>query len=409
MFRPLTRTQQRVDIVVAALFGLFALAATLIPWTSSGVGSGVVDERVAAVVAVLLTAVYAVALALRRRSPALALAISWGAALVQMATGLPPLPANLAIFAVLYTTAAYGTRRVFWAGFASALGGAAAMTLYLIVPGFVQVAGDREPSSVATHVFAFVMTFVASALALLLAWTIGALVRTGIRARENWHAQQLAEAEAAAEAQRTRIARDMHDVVAHSLAVVIAQADGARYAAAADPDAAASALGTISQTARAALADVRMLLTQLRHTQADGPQPSLADLEQLYAQVRAAGVDLAVEVDPMPRGETAASLQLAVYRILQEALTNALRHGAVGDRGARGGRVDVRFSWHDERVEVVVTNPIGAAAAPDGAARGHGLIGMRERAQLVGGTLEAGPDGAGRFVVRAALPREGGA
>lgn len=410
MFRPLTRTQQRVDIVVAALFGLFALAATLIPWTSSGVGSGVVDERVAAVVAVLLTAVYAVALALRRRSPALALAISWGAALVQMATGLPPLPANLAIFAVLYTTAAYGTRRVFWAGFASALGGAAAMTLYLIVPpGFVQVAGDREPSSVATLVFAFVMTFVASALALLLAWTIGALVRTGIRARENWHAQQLAEAEAAAEAQRTRIARDMHDVVAHSLAVVIAQADGARYAAAADPDAAASALGTISQIARAALADVRMLLTQLRHTQADGPQPSLADLEQLYAQVRAAGVDLAVEVDPMPRGETAASLQLAVYRILQEALTNALRHGAVGDRGARGGRVDVRYSWHDERVEVVVTNPIGAAAPPDGAARGHGLIGMRERAQLVGGTLEAGPDGAGRFVVRAALPREGGA
>ena len=147
MFRPLTRTQQRVDIVVAALFGLFALAATLIPWTSSGVGSGVVDERVAAVVAVLLTAVYAVALALRRRSPALALAISWGAALVQMATGLPPLPANLAIFAVLYTTAAYGTRRVFWAGFASALGGAAAMTLYLVVPGFVQVAGDREPLS----------------------------------------------------------------------------------------------------------------------------------------------------------------------------------------------------------------------------------------------------------------------
>lgn len=410
MFRPLTRTQQRVDIVVAALFGLFALAATLIPWTSSGVGSGVVDERVAAVVAVLLTAAYAVALALRRRSPALALAISWGAALVQMATGLPPLPANLAIFAVLYTTAAYGTRRVFWAGFASALGGAAAMTLYLIVPpGFVQVAGDREPSSVATLVFAFVMTFVASALALLLAWTIGALVRTGIRARENWHAQQLAEAEAAAEAQRTRIARDMHDVVAHSLAVVIAQADGARYAAAADPDAAASALATISQTARAALADVRMLLTQLRHTQSDGPQPSLADLEQLYAQVRAAGVDLAVEVDPMPRGETAASLQLAVYRILQEALTNALRHGAVGDRGARGGRVDVRYSWHDERVEVVVTNPIGAAAPPDGAARGHGLIGMRERAQLVGGTLEAGPDGAGRFVVRAALPREGGA
>ena len=121
-------------------------------------------------------------------------------------------------------------------------------------------------------------------------------MRTGIRARENRHAQQLAEAETAAEAQRTRVARDMHDVVAHSLAVVIAQADGARYAAASDPQAAAEALATISTTARAALSDVRMLLTQLRHTQADGPQPTLADLEQIYAHVRAAGVDLSVDV-----------------------------------------------------------------------------------------------------------------
>lgn len=407
MFRPLTRTQQIFDGVSAGVFALFALAATLIPWAPSRIGVGMVDDRVALVVAIVLTGVFSLALALRRRSPALALAISWAAAIAQMATGLPPLPANLAIFAVLYTTAAYGTRRVFWAGFASALGGAAAIALYLIVPGFIQLADDGDPSRLATLVFAAVMTFVAAALALLLAWTIGALVRTGIRARENRYAQELAEAEAAAEAQRTRIARDMHDVVAHSLAVVIAQADGARYAAASDPDAAARALGTISSTARAALSDVRMLLTQLRHTQADGPQPTLADLEQLYAQVRAAGVDLAVDVDPAPRGETSASLQLAVYRILQEALTNALRHGS-------GGRVDVRFAWHDERVEIVVVNGVGAPAeTPDGSPRGHGLIGMRERAQLVGGTLDAGPEtadaapgSAGRFVVRAVLPRE---
>ena len=404
MFRPLTRAQQVFDIVGAALFALFAFAATLLPSTSFGIGSGIVDSRVAMVVALLLTVVFSLALALRRRSPGLALAISWLAAIAQMATGLPPLPANLAIFAVLYTTAAYGTRRVFWAGFASALGGAAAIALYLLAPGLLR-ANDVNPLSVGSAVFAVVMTFVASVLALLLAWTIGALVRTGIRARENRHAQQLAEAEAAAEAERTRIARDMHDVVAHSLAVVIAQADGARYAAASNPDAAASALGTISSTARAALADVRMLLTQLRHTQADGPQPTLADLEQLYAQVRAAGVDLRVDVDPAPRGETPASLQLAVYRILQEALTNALRHG---DGTSAGGRVDVRFAWHDERVEIVVSNALAAAAdgTDSGTGRGHGLIGMRERAQLVGGTLEAAPDGAGLFVVRARLPRE---
>ena len=136
-----------------------------------------------------------------------------------------------------------------------------------------------------------------------------------------------------------RIARDMHDVVAHSLAVVIAQADGARYAPRRRriPAVATEALGTISTTARAALADVRLLLTQLRHSQGDGPQPTLADLEALYAQVRAAGVDLRVDVDPAPPGEPPAAVQLAVYRILQEALTNALRHGD-------GGPVAVRLA-----------------------------------------------------------------
>ncbi|HYP74262.1 MAG TPA: ATP-binding protein, partial [Microbacterium sp.] len=156
------------------------------------------------------------------------------------------------------------------------------------------------------------------------------------------------------------------------------------------------ALGTISTTARAALSDVRMLLTQLRHTQADGPQPTLADLEQLYAQVRGAGVELRVDVDPAPAREVPASVQLAVYRILQEALTNALRHGT-------SGAVDVALAWHDDRVELTVRN--AAAVPPPGpeAPRGHGLIGMRERAQLVGGTIEAAREG-GEFRVRAVLP-----
>ncbi|MBN9177693.1 MAG: sensor histidine kinase [Microbacterium sp.] len=419
MPRTVTRPQLTFDIVAASLFAAFAFVATLIPWAASSIGSGVVGERVAWVVAIVVTAAFSVALALRRRTPALALGISWAAAIAQMAAGLPPLPANLAIFAVLYTTAAYGTRRLFWAGFASALVGAAAISLYLIVPSLMHFAGRGDTSSIASYVFALVMTFVASVLALLLAWTIGALVRTGIRARENRHAQQLAEAEAVAEAQRTRVARDMHDVVAHSLAVVIAQADGARYAAASDPQAAATALATISSTARAALADVRMLLTQLRHTQADGPQPTLADLEQLYAHVRAAGVDLTVDVDPAPRGDIAASLQLAVFRILQEALTNALRHGAgvhgAGGHGAgvhgAGGEVAVRLAWHDDRVQLEVTNAVAPTAGQPAAdaVRGHGLIGMRERAQLVGGTLESGSDEPGRFVVRAVLPRDGAA
>lgn len=395
MFRPLRTHQLVVDVVVAVVFLAIAGLLTLVPVGGGLWDSAIVGSREAVVVALLLTAVFAVALAVRRLSPPLALTIAWLGALVQMVCGLPPLPANVAIFGVLYATAAYGTRRVFWLGFASSIVGAGFITLYLLVPPLV-LSGSFAAGDLTAYAFAAFMLFMAGVLGLLLAWTIGALVRTGIRARANREAQERAEAETATEQERTRIARDMHDVVAHSLAVVIAQADGARYAAAADPRAASTALETISTTARAALSDVRMLLTQLRHSQSDGPQPSLADLERLYADVRGAGVDLRVDIDPAPHGDQPAAVELAVYRILQEALTNALRHGA-------GGAVDVVLAWHPDRVELTVRNAVAASAPAGDGPRGHGLIGMRERAQLVGGALEAGAaDGA--FVVRATIP-----
>jgi len=340
--------------------------------------------------AAVIAALFASSLAVRRLSPPVALGLAWAGALVQMGLGRPPSFSDLAIFGVLYATAAYGSRPVYWAGFASALVGALVITVYLFAgPAF---AGGGL--SWQTLPLALVM-LVAAAFALGLSWTIGALVRSAVRARENSEAQQRAEAETAAEQERVRIARDMHDVVAHSLAVVIAQADGARYAAASDPAVATEALVTISTTARSALADVRLLLGQLRHRQGDGPQPTIADLEEVYAQVRAAGVPLRVDVDPAPPGEPPAAVQLAVYRIMQEALTNALRHGAPG------GAVDVRLSWLPDRVELSVRNAAAAATA-DGRP-GHGVIGMRERAQLAGGRLDAGAEG-GDFVVRSVIP-----
>ncbi|WZH37606.1 MAG: histidine kinase [Microbacterium enclense] len=378
--RPLRRYQEVTDLVVAGFFGLVALAFELAVDAASPLVSVGVP---------LMVVAFTGAAALRRLSPGLALALAWVGAVLQMGLGRQPSPTDVAVFAVLYTTAAYGSRRVFWAGFASAVGGAVVVTLYLVVRSLTA-------PILANDVFAIVAVLLAAAFALLLAWVTGALVRTAIRASANSRAQRIAEAETIAEQQRVRIARDMHDVVAHSLAVVIAQADGARYAAAADPDAATAALATISTTARAALTDVRQLLTQLRHTQADGPQPRLTDLDALYAHVRAAGVDLAVDVDPSPPGEPPAAIQLAVYRILQEALTNALRHGV--DR-----RVDVHLGWLPDRVEILVRNrrAVDAAAAPGPG--GHGLIGMRERAQLVGGQMAAEPQGE-YFVVRASLP-----
>jgi signal transduction histidine kinase len=239
-----------------------------------------VDTRATLVVALILTAGFSVALGLRRWSPPLALALAWLLAVIQMTFGLPPLPGNIAIFGVLYVTAAYGTRLLFWLGFASAVAGALAITAYLILPPLIR-GGWSLAGAIEANLLVGVTVFFSAALALLLAWTVGALVRTALRARENRRAQERAEAETAVEAERNRIARDMHDVVAHSLAVVIAQADGARYAAAENPGAATDALGAISTTARSALSDVRMLLTQLRHSEAAGPQPTVADLEQL--------------------------------------------------------------------------------------------------------------------------------
>lgn len=378
------RSQIIVDVSVA---GLFTVVAMVLELESGRTGS--FNALGSTLVPILMGG----ALAVRRLSPAGALALAWVGAVTQMTLQRQPSFVDIAIFAVLYATAAYGTRRVFWLGFASCIAGAIVITLYLFTPLLVGLPGtplwSERPSW--TELSAALAVLLAALFGLLLSWTVGALVRTGIRARENRIAQEAAEAETVVEAERTRLARDMHDIVAHSLAVVIAQADGARYAA--DPEKATAALGTISSTARSALTDVRMLLTQLRHSQGDGPQPTLADLEQLYAQVRAAGVDLRVDVDPAPVGSPPASVQLAIYRILQEALTNALRHGT-------GGTVDVGLAWHADQVELTVRN----GTRPDaGAGPGHGVIGMRERAQLVGGTLRAEREG-DVFTVRARIP-----
>ncbi|KHK99629.1 histidine kinase [Microbacterium mangrovi] len=385
MFRPLTTRQWTFDVCVGVLF--FVLAG----WP---VVQGVVNGQPGqALVGLTLTALISGALVIRRFSPGVALMAAWTVAVLQMLAGFQVEAYDLAIFGVLYATAAYGTRVVFWLGFASALVGALVATAYLQLRNLIEMIHLGSMGALVTAGFAWM----AASFALLLAWTTGAMVRAVLRSRASRLAQVQAEAEAATEQERVRIARDMHDVVAHSLAVVIAQADGARYAAASDPDAATAALGTISSTARAALADVRLLLGQLRHSQSDGPQPSLADLEGLFAQVRAAGLELRVTVDPAPRSEPGAAVQLAVYRILQEAFTNAIRHG---DHGA----ADVTLAWMPDAVAVTVRNRLAADAAPQPG--GHGLIGMRERAQLVGGTLDAGAEGT-EFVVRARIPLSG--
>lgn len=388
LFRELLPYQVATDVTVAGVFGLLCIPVELT------VGGWAAESAFATV---LMCVLFATALALRRLSPLLALGVAWTAAVAQMLMLRPPSFVDVAIFAVLYATAAYGTVLVYWLGFASAIGGAAVITAYLF--GAQLLSADSWsllPLAAAV--------LVAAGFALLLAWTVGALVRTSLRARRTQRERERAERERIEEQERGRIARDMHDVVGHSLAVIIAQADGARYAADADPRAAKDALATISTTARSALADVRLLLAQLRHSEGVAPQPMLNDLESLYAQVRAAGLAVRADVEPMPPANVPAAVQLAIYRVLQEALTNAIRHG--------NGDVEVTMRWLPDRLHLWASNPVGqpvdppaadAALLAEPAVVGHGIVGMRERARLVGGAVEAGMVGE-LWVVRATFP-----
>jgi len=390
VFRPISRAWLILDIVGAVFGFVVTTPLTFVAgsaWLSAWIGSAPVAVTVYVIVGIVLWG----AAAISRLSPTLAIGVAWAGAVLQMGAGLPPSAYDLGILVVLFATAAWGTRRILWVGGISALGGGLLGGIYFAVIWSGELLTDAASTVRAALIGG--LTGSVFVLAMVMSWGTGLLWRVVLNGRATQVARAQAELLAAEEQERVRIARDMHDIVAHSLAVVIAQADGARYAAAVKPEMATEALSTIAQTARGALSDVRLLLTQLRHRQGDGPQPTLADLETLFAQVRQAGIEPRITVDPMPPGEPPGSIQLAVYRILQEALTNAIRHG--------DGTVDVHLAWLPDRVEVHVRNPV---SVHDTASQGgHGLIGMRERAQLVGGSLVAGREGE-QFVVHATLP-----
>ena len=380
VFRRLTPLQLGIDLSIAA----FALVVRVLYMVGDVHGPSIV------VTVVLMAAAFA----LQRLSPALALGLAWLGAVVQMVGGHNPDIANAAIFFVLFATARHGSRRLKWIGLGSAIGGGLVAAAYLSLGslfGGLAITGIRDVPQI---VLTFVVIAIPAVTVLAMSWVLGLLVKTWLDARTSRVQRAVAEQNMIVEQERTRIARDMHDVVAHSLAVVIAQADGARYAAAADPVAATEALGTISSTAREALIDVRLLLAQLRHRQEEGPQPVLDDLDRVYDQMAAAGL----VVEPVVVGERPAlpaGTQIALYRIVQESLTNALRHGDA----SRPVAVETRWSPTD------VTLRITSARTGDELARegGHGIAGMRERATLVGGRLEAGPVD-GSYLVEARIP-----
>jgi signal transduction histidine kinase len=209
-----------------------------------------------------------------------------------------------------------------------------------------------------------------------------------------------AQARAAAASERARIARELHDVVAHNVSVMVVQADGGSFALDQDPEAARRAFGTISATGREALAEMRRLLGVLREgdRSAYAPQPGVAQLGELVDQVRAAGLPVELTVDG-PRRELPKSLELVVYRVIQESLTNTLKHGGPGVTAR------ARLHYGDGVVEAVVSDDgRGAGTVSDG--MGHGLIGLRERVGMFGGDVVAGPRPGGGFEVAARVPMD---
>ncbi len=367
-------------------------------------------------------AVLAVPLVWRRTHPLASAVALYLLALLQVLTGPPlVLPADVAVLISLYSLTAHGPRWATGIGITATMFGSLVLGIQIYLDPY-RAALDAISATVLAGILA------------LTVWAFGLLRRNRLatvgelreRARrlEIERDQQIL---LATTAERSRIAREMHDIVAHSLSVIVAQADGGRYASTADPAAAERSLTTIAETGRAALADMRRLLGVLRDdpgqtgpgTRAPGtlpaaarsarsgtaaappeltPQPASGDIEQLVDQVRATGLRISLvrmgEPRPLPPG-----LGLTAYRICQESLTNILKHAGPDPS------VTVVVTWAPTAL-VLEVNDDGRGAAADDAppTGGHGLLGMRERAAMFGGDVVSGPRPGGGFRVRATLP-----
>jgi signal transduction histidine kinase len=343
--------------------------------------------------AFLLGLLLTVPLAWRRRAPVVAGAVVVAAGLLAAALSDEVLVAYVSALLMIYALAAYAPRWASRAGLGVGLFGAG-------------VAALRYFSSNASD--ALLTSAGAIGIAVVAAWALGDLRRARLlrldaleeRARL-LEVERDQEMRLAATSERARIARELHDVVAHSLSVVIAQADGGRYAGKTDPDAATGALEAIAATGRQALADMRSLLGVLRDGGGEeyAPQPDVDAIPGLVEDVRSSGLDVDLLVEGVPQPMSAGP-QLAAYRIVQESLTNVLKHAGPASRAW------VRLHWRPDALELsVLDDGRGASAAmvaSDGS--GQGLRGMHERAHLHGGSLGAGPRHGGGYGVHAVLP-----
>jgi signal transduction histidine kinase len=378
------RRERAIDIGIA--LGVFVLTVSML---AGGGVSGDEDARGLDLLGVALAAAAALPLLAWRKAPLAAFAASATASIVLNALHYPPGPPlgpTVALFLVGFSgDRARSSGRVT----------AAVVGLFFVV--HVTAAGYGRDSVLP------VIPFLFGALVWGGAWVLGDRVRlrrermaaleerTLQAERETERERRLAAAE-----ERTRIARDLHDSAGHAINVILVQAGAARLLAEKDPEASRAALGTIESLARETLTEIDGLVRALREDEDRVEAPiGLAALDGLVKRHRDAGLDVHLSVDGMRR-PLGPAVDQAAYRILQESLTNALRHGA--------GRAEVALTYGPEALEIGVTNP---ARGNGQATAGHGIVGMRERASLLGGTVVAQPAN-GVFRIRARLPYSGG-
>jgi signal transduction histidine kinase len=388
---PFTRWPRAADTALAVV----AFLATA--FLTDGPGDSVVVRPIGDVPipALLAFAVAGAALYWRRRAPLVVLGVAVAAWATTLGSGYSDL-GGVTIIA-LYSAGRYAT------GDRWAHAGVAAAIVVILVDGLT------DPAPWGEAVFGGVVLFVA--------WYVGRRLRLRQERAAQALREQAAEARRVVIEERTRIARELHDVVAHRVSLMTVQAGAAKAVAAEDPEGARRAMAAVEEAGRQALDELRHLLGVLRpETDLDGlgPQPGLADLSRLVEQMRGAGVDVSLATDGVP-SELPARVDLFAYRIVQEALTNVLKHAGPG------AHTEVRLGTDRSGIviEVLDDGPGTDEGVESASGRrsddsdrqdrrsGHGLVGMRERALLLGGTLDAEPRPGGGFLVVAHLPTGG--
>ncbi|MFI1412336.1 sensor histidine kinase [Streptomyces sp. NPDC020707] len=389
------------DAVCTVLLAPLVFAPVTAP---IGAQFGDLPERSLGLPGVLVTAALWLPLVLRRSRPVGCLALIAGAFAVHELVGYPQTCASLGLYLALYSLGAHGDRV---GGPRRVLAVAVAVVAFTLFAVGLHRRGS--PQQVSDYVLMF--------LILVVCWAVG----TAVRARQDGEAERRRlSVEAATARERARIAKELHDVVTHHVTAMVVQADAAQFLLDDAPARVGTGLEAISDSGRRALRDLQHLLGVLKASagtegasSAPDRTPAPGGLSELVEQTRTAGqpVELAERGE---RQELAAAVELAAYRVVQEALTNALKH-------APGHRTLVQVHYGRTDVEVEVTTegapaaaPATEAATPPGQRRGplgrgggHGLIGLRERVSVFGGDLSAGDRPDGGFSVRARIPSAG--